>query len=38
MYEIPDKKDVVEIIIDEEVINNGKEPKFVLGEKNKKSA
>ena len=38
MYEIPDKKDVVEIIIDEEVINNGNEPKFVLGEKNKKSA
>ena len=38
MYEIPDKKDVVEIIIDEGVINDSKEPKFVLGDKDKKSA
>jgi len=38
MYEIPDKQDVVEIIIDEKVINGDKEPKFVYGEKNKKSA
>ena len=38
MYDIPDKQDVVEIIIDEKVINGDKEPKFVYGEKNKKSA
>ena len=29
MYEIPDKKDVEEIIIDEKVINDKKAPKFV---------
>lgn len=38
MYEIPDKKDVVEIIIDEAVINDSKEPKFVLGDKTQKTA
>ena len=38
MYEIPDKKDVVEIIIDEAVINDNKEPKFVLGERTQKTA
>ena len=37
MYEIPDKKDVVEIIIDEAVINDSKEPKFVLGDKTQKT-
>lgn len=30
MYDIPDKKDVEEIIINEEVINDHKEPVFVL--------
>jgi len=38
MYEIPDKKDVVEIIIDEAVINDSKEPKFILGDKTQKTA
>lgn len=38
MYEIPDKKDVVEIIIGEDVINDNKEPKFVLGERTQKTA
>ena len=40
MYEIPDKKDVAEIIIDEKVINDKKQPKFILRKENssKKSA
>ena len=38
MYEIPDKKDVVEIIIDENVINDKKAPKFVLNKKTSKKA
>lgn len=39
MYEIPDKKDVAEIIIDEKVINDKKQPKFILRkESSKKSA
>lgn len=29
MYDIPDKKDVVEIIVDDKVINDKKEPKFI---------
>ncbi len=29
MYEVPDKKEVAEIIIDEKVINDGAEPQFV---------
>lgn len=33
MYDIPDMKDVVEIIIDENVINDGAEPKFVKGKR-----
>lgn len=36
MYDIPDKKDVAEIIIDENVINNGKAPKFILNKKDHK--
>lgn len=35
MYDIPDKKDVSEIIINEEVINNKKEPIFVYHDKDK---
>ncbi len=38
MYEIPDKKDIAEIVIDEKVINNGKEPKFVLRKEDKKAS
>lgn len=38
MYDIPDKKDVAEIIIDEHVINDGKEPKFILKKKEDKAA
>ncbi len=38
MYEIPDKKDVAEIVIDEKVINNGKEPKFILRKEDKKAS
>ena len=29
MYDIPDKHDVAEIVIDEKVINDGKAPKYV---------
>ena len=29
MYEIPDQKDVAEIIIDDKVVNNGRAPKYV---------
>ncbi len=36
MYDIPDKKNVAEIIIDENVINEGKAPKFVLNKKDDK--
>ena len=38
MYDIPDKKDVAEIVIDEQVINDGKEPKFILKKKEDKAA
>lgn len=41
MYEIPDKKDIAEIIVDEKVINDKKEPKMVkkkVCESDKKSA
>lgn len=41
MYDIPDKKDVAEIIVDDKVINDKKEPKFVKKkntDENKKSA
>ena len=37
MYEIPDMKDVVEIIVDEKVINDGAEPKLVRGKREKNS-
>jgi len=33
MYEIPDKKDVTEIVIDDKVINDKKDPKFILNKK-----
>lgn len=40
MYSLPDKENVAEIIIDEKVINEGKEPKYVYHKetKDKKSA
>ncbi len=38
MYDIPDKKDVCEIIIDEKCITSGKEPKFVLRKETKKAS
>lgn len=38
MYDIPDKKNVAEIIIDEHVINDGKAPRFVLNKKDTKKA
>ena len=38
MYDIPDMKDVNEIIIDADVINNGAEPTFVKGERIDSSA
>ena len=37
MYDIPDKKDIVEIIVDEKVINEGKTPTYVR-KRQKKSA
>ena len=37
MYDIPDKKDVVEIVVDEKVINGGKAPTFIR-KRHKKSA
>ena len=37
MYEIPDMKDVVEIIVDEKVINDGAEPKLVRGKREENS-
>ena len=33
MYEIPDMEDVTEIVIDDKVINDKKEPKFILSKK-----
>lgn len=38
MYDIPDKKDVVEIVIDEKVINDKKAPKYICKKADKKSA
>ena len=39
MYELPDKKDISEIIIDENVVNGGAKPKLVkCSQKTKKSA
>ncbi len=38
MYEIPDRKDITEIIIDDKVINDGKEPKFITDKKEKQKA
>ena len=38
MYEIPDKPEVSEIVIDEQVINDKKEPKFILRKKEDKQA
>lgn len=38
MYDLPDKKNVAEIIIDEHVINDGKAPKYVLNKKEDKKA
>ena len=37
MYNIPDKKDVTEIVIDADVINKGSEPEYIR-KKHKKSA
>ncbi len=36
MYDIPDRKDVAKIIIDEGVIESGKKPKIILKEKEEK--
>ena len=38
MYDIPDKKDVAEIIIDEHVINDKKQPKYIIKKENKKAS
>lgn len=38
MYDIPDKKDVVEIVVDEKVINDKKAPKFIYKKADKKQA
>ena len=38
MYEIPDKKDVAEIVIDEKVINKEKKAEFILRKKENKKA
>ena len=38
MYDIPDKKDVAEIIIDEHVINDKKQPKFIIKKESKKAS
>ena len=38
MYDIPDKKDVAEIIIDEHVINDKKQPKFIIRKESKKAS
>ena len=37
MYDIPDKKDVTEIVIDAKVINDGKEPTYIK-KRHRKSA
>lgn len=37
MYDIPDKKDVVEILVDDKVINEKKEPKFIYKKVTKKA-
>ena len=37
MYDIPDKKNVAEIVIDEKVINDKAEPKYILREEEKVS-
>ena len=37
MYDLPDRDDVEEIVVDAGVINNGSEPEYVL-RKSKKSA
>ena len=38
MYEIPDKKEISEIIIDDKVVNDKKEPKFILRKDSDKKA
>lgn len=38
MYELPDKKDVVELIVDEKVVNDHAEPKLIKKRTMKKSA
>ncbi len=38
MYDIPDKKDVVEIVVDDKVINDKKAPKFIYKKADKKQA
>ena len=38
MYELPDKKDVVELIVDEKVVNDHAEPKLIKKRAMKKSA
>ena len=38
MYEIPDKKEVAEIVIDEKVINDKAEPKFILRKQDKQAS
>ena len=37
MYDIPDKKDITEIVVDAKVINEGKVPTFIR-KRHKKSA
>ena len=37
MYDIPDKKDITEIVVDAKVINEGKAPTFIR-KRHKKSA
>ena len=37
MYDIPDKKDVVEIVVNADVINKGSTPSFIR-KRNKKTA
>lgn len=38
MYDVPDKKDVTEIVIDEKVINEKKEPRFICKKETKKAS
>lgn len=35
MYDIPDKKNVSEIVINENVINDGAEPEYVVSKESK---